>query len=224
MKKLSKIVVTLALVLVLALPVLASGCSFGAEEGIKMHTPFKTVYDVGDKLDLTDGKIEYTDKDGKKTIVVISDEMVSGFDSSKVGTREMVITYENNTTLVEYTINAIDIEQGAIYYQTPFMLAQKTFDYGYLKFVSSTEAYLIGSEYEPLNAISNNIFQDNRYLYIFTKNIQNNKTVYTTQLILGDYTMDVTLTVLSETEVKFHAHEITTNTSVESTLTKYVLA
>lgn len=226
MKKLNKVFVSLALVLVLVIPVLVSGCFGGSKEGIKIHTEFKTEYMIGEDLDLTNGKIEYTDKTGKKTVVVITEQMVTGYDKNNAGTRELVITYEGNTLLVEYTVNPYDVELGAVYYQTPFMIAQD-FDYGYLKFVSATEAYLKGSDEGPSAETLALLFQGDYGKETFVRDVVNNKVVYnTTQLPHGDNSiiMDITLTVIDETTIKFSIFEHTTTTSLESTFTKYVMA
>ncbi|MGN1213157.1 MAG: bacterial Ig-like domain-containing protein [Christensenellales bacterium] len=105
MKKANKIILSIALVLILALPVFAGGCFLFDSEKIEIYTSFKTEYEIGEKLDLTNGKIEYTDANGKKTIVEITTDMITAFNSDTVGNRDLIVTYKGNTITVPYKIN-----------------------------------------------------------------------------------------------------------------------
>lgn len=117
MKKLSKILLTFAFVLMLAVPFALIGCGEAKiNEGIEIHTSFKTEYDVGDELDLGEGKITYTDEKGTQTVVEITSSMISSFDTTSAGSKEMTVTYNDYTVLVPYTVyDVFDVEGGAIY-------------------------------------------------------------------------------------------------------------
>lgn len=116
MKKVNKIFISLALVLVLVLPLFLGGCFGGSKEKLELHTEFKTEYNVGDVLDLTNGKIKYTNEKGEIIILAITPQMVSSFNTDTVGTREMIITYEEKSILVSYfVVNPFKIK-NAVYH------------------------------------------------------------------------------------------------------------
>ena len=76
------------------------------QDGISIHTNLKTTYYVGESLDVTGGIINYT-VDGHTTQVAVTENMVTGFSSTTTGTRNMIITYQGQTTTVSYSINEI---------------------------------------------------------------------------------------------------------------------
>lgn len=109
MKKILKIMI-LPLFLVCSLFGLVA-CGENSEQtppvdSISLYATFKTEYFVGETLNVAGGILNYT-HDGKTVQVVISNDMISGFDSEVVGTREMVLTYQENTLSISYTIKAI---------------------------------------------------------------------------------------------------------------------
>lgn len=77
MKKWTKFLILPALILCSLFSLFACGKT---QDGIKIHSEFKTVYYVGEELDLTGGIIDYT-SEGNTVQVVISEEMVSGFST-----------------------------------------------------------------------------------------------------------------------------------------------
>lgn len=85
---------------------LVAGCKNGEAEkkdGISVSTSFEDDYYQGQDLDVTGGVLAYT-KDGETVNVNITADMVSNFDSSKLGQSAMTITYEGYTTTVNYTV------------------------------------------------------------------------------------------------------------------------
>ena len=68
--------------------------------------PNKTVYEYGDKLDLTGATIEVTKGSGKTTIPV-TQEMVSGYNPEQLGDQELTVTYEGveATDKINVTVN-----------------------------------------------------------------------------------------------------------------------
>lgn len=86
--------------------ILGVGCGAGepeAKDGISVSTSFINDYYQGQDLDVTGGVLAYT-KDGETVDVNITSDMISNFDSSKVGSGSMTITYEGFTTTVNYTV------------------------------------------------------------------------------------------------------------------------
>lgn len=101
-----------------------AGCSLSgnntqqevAQDGISIHTPFKTTYYVGESLDVTGGIINYK-VDGHATPVNVTLNMVTGFSSDNPGTRDLIITYQGYTTIITYTVNEIPafLTSNAVY-------------------------------------------------------------------------------------------------------------
>ena len=86
MKKFSKIFLAIALIMISALSFALVGCGEkeSVTKGISLYTNFKTEYVVGEELDLINGKIEYTDENGNKILVAITEDMISSFSTTTV--------------------------------------------------------------------------------------------------------------------------------------------
>lgn len=67
-------------------------------------TAHKTEYWVGDPLDVTGLTIEASKSDGTSETVAVTEDMISGFDSSAAATVSLTITYEEKTTALEVTV------------------------------------------------------------------------------------------------------------------------
>lgn len=66
---------------------------YGADENpVSVQPPAKTTYKVGEKLNISGGKVTYM-SDGRLVTVSLSSSMVSGFDSSKPGICPVSVTY-----------------------------------------------------------------------------------------------------------------------------------
>lgn len=66
---------------------------YGADENpVSVQPPAKTTYKVGEKLNISGGKVTYM-SDGRLVTVSLSSSMVSGFDSSKPGICTVTVTY-----------------------------------------------------------------------------------------------------------------------------------
>ena len=117
MKKFGKVIMSIAVVcMLMASAVLLLGCT-GTKKSIKIYTSPKTEYYVGEELDLGDSKIVYTDEKGQEQHVVITKEMVSGFNNEEVGEKDMIITYEGCTALVKYNVSPVlEFETNVVYY------------------------------------------------------------------------------------------------------------
>ena len=75
-------------------------------KSISFTLPTKRVYNIGEKPDLTGGRIvlQYVDKSTKG--MVITKDMISGFDTSTFGVHTVTITYLNSS--INYNISVID--------------------------------------------------------------------------------------------------------------------
>lgn len=76
-------------------------------EKIELVTDIKDAYFVGETLDITEAKIKVTYKNQTTEEIVILAEMVSGFDTSTAGEKTLVVTYEEKTIEVPYTVTAV---------------------------------------------------------------------------------------------------------------------
>ena len=72
--------------------------------------PTKTIYIQNyEKLDVTGGKIKATYDDTTTKVIDIAEEMVSGFDNTKVGKQTLTVTYGGKTATYEVQINVKQI-------------------------------------------------------------------------------------------------------------------
>lgn len=66
--------------------------------GIEVTTPpTKTTYDQGEALDVSGGEITLYYSDGASEVIPITEDMVSGFDSSVAGTNTITVSYGGKT-------------------------------------------------------------------------------------------------------------------------------
>lgn len=99
---------------------LLTACGGGNEtkDGLSIHTNFDTTYYVGQTLDVTGGILNYT-KDGNTTQIAVTEDMISGFTTDKAGNRNMIVTYEGETLLINYTVNEVptrsDVSTSKVY-------------------------------------------------------------------------------------------------------------
>jgi len=63
----------------------------------------KTVYNIGDTLDVSGGIVEVTNTNGNITNVTLTQDMVKGFSSVTAGTKTLTVTYDGKTCY--YTVD-----------------------------------------------------------------------------------------------------------------------
>lgn len=114
-----RLFITLALVMVLALPLFA-GCSFSDLFGKKTTTSTKSVvsidlvgtikteYVVGDDFDANGARVKAT-YDDNSTYAVALEANMTNFNSSTRGVKELVITYEGQTKVVQYRVDTFKL-------------------------------------------------------------------------------------------------------------------
>lgn len=237
MKKKNLFAFVLAILMFVA-PICLAGCSlsdlFGENknvEGIMLHTAFKTEYDVGEALDVTNGKIQYTNENGKKTIVAIQEDMISGFNTATEGQRGMIVTYKDCTIVVDYTVYKIyDIEIGALYYCNPseMIAAQNAIQgtnydpnlyYDYVSFSSSNSAAFSYSNITPNHITDNGGFASQQYISCTSK-IENHKKIYSFTTATG---ASIEIYATSETTIHFKGNSPAENVmNFEMDLVKYI--
>lgn len=74
--------------------------------------PDKTEYIQNyDSLDVTGGKLQITYNDTSKEKIDLTNEMISNFDNSKIGTQTLNVTYKGVTTKYNVVVNPKEIEE-----------------------------------------------------------------------------------------------------------------
>ena len=69
-----------------------------------LNYPSKTSYYVGEELDVSGLEIEAVYSDGSTSVVTVTSDMVSGFDSSVVGNQTLTVTYEDYTATFDVEV------------------------------------------------------------------------------------------------------------------------
>ena len=153
MKKFIKIGLCFAFTLLLSASLLLTGCK--KEAKIELKEEFKVEYYIGEELDVTGGILNYTNEEGKTIPVAITSDMVTGFSSTQVGSRQLIITYEGATLLVDYTVeeapNVQTVTMGALYYLNPSAVFNPNISgqIDYVKFVNLTSVFIGTSATQP---------------------------------------------------------------------------
>ena len=82
--------------------------------------PDKCQYVQGNKLDLTGAKVHVYYDDSTEEVLDITEDMISGYDSSKVGSQVITVTLENKTDT--FSVNVIEKKVVTRYYSDPEVL------------------------------------------------------------------------------------------------------
>lgn len=72
-------------------------------KSLTLEHSFNTEYLIGNELDVTGGKLRYTEK-SSETIIDIKESMISGFSTDTAGTRHMTISYKGLQLTIPYTV------------------------------------------------------------------------------------------------------------------------
>ena len=123
MKKALRILIIPA-ILVCSL-LLATGCSLAdlfkpqnpdgkSVSRIELTKDIKANYLVGDQLNLQDAKLRIVYSDESTSEIEITVTMLSGFDTSTIGSKTLTINYAEKTATYPYTVKYL-IEMGTFY-------------------------------------------------------------------------------------------------------------
>ena len=116
MKKINKIILGLALVMILAMPLL-SGCSlsdlFGGSSQknvleINIVGTIQTEYVVGENFNANGTKIEIVYED-ETTKQISLDKSMTNFDSRTIGEKDLTVTYEGKVKTLSYRVDAFKL-------------------------------------------------------------------------------------------------------------------
>lgn len=77
----------------------------------------KKYYEIGDPIDITNAKLVLHYQSGVTELMTLTMDMISGFDSSSLGEKELTITYQSFTTKFTYSIiDYSSIDEAYVYY------------------------------------------------------------------------------------------------------------
>ena len=143
---------------------------------------------------MTNGIIEYIDKDGKSNYVEIEEDMITSFNTETSGTRDMIISYNNCTILVKYTVSTIKTASvNQVYYalQTPAGTAKV-----FIMFFDSTTLMLLQDHgttiYDPATVKQQMFDRYNQYpneAITTTESIDEGCTIYTFTIGYDTFTL-----------------------------------
>lgn len=105
MKKIAKILLMFVLTVSCFASVVAfAGCKEKTIENIGLSNEIKTEYQLNEKLDLLGAKLVLTFSDNTQNEIIITTNMVSGFDTTTVGLKTLKITYRTKEITVDYVV------------------------------------------------------------------------------------------------------------------------
>ena len=87
--------------------------------------PNKVKYLYGQKLDLTGGTIEMTKESGETEIISMTSSMVTGYNSNKLGTQTLTVTYDGLSQTFPVTVE--DYELNSLFITPP---TKRNYEYG----------------------------------------------------------------------------------------------
>lgn len=71
---------------------------------IAIKTPFQTEYFLNEELNVSGGVLVYTDENGVEHLINIEENMITGFNSTTYGNKNLFLSYNNLTTPIDYTV------------------------------------------------------------------------------------------------------------------------
>lgn len=82
--------------------------------------PAKTAYTVGEQLNLTGLDVTLVYASGETEAVTVTEDMVSGFDSTATGTQTITVTYAGQTVTFDVTVQNASTPSDPVTYAKPF--------------------------------------------------------------------------------------------------------
>ena len=172
---------------------------------IKMHTTPKTNYNVNDTLDVTNGEILVTRQTGEPEVKEITQDMVTGFDSSKENTKlPLKVTYTENgeTKETSYEVSVKDSVTSISIKANP---SKTEYRYGEsLDLTGATISVVKGSGTTDLPITDNMVSgYDPTTVGKQTVKVSYGGKDTTFEVTVKDYVKDITLTAPTKTEYKY---------------------
>ena len=172
---------------------------------IKMHTTPKTNYNVNDTLDVTNGEILVTRQTGEPEVKEITQDMVTGFDSSKENTKlPLKVTYTENgeTKETSYDVSVKDTVTSISIKANP---SKTEYRYGEsLDLTGATISVVKGSGTTDIPITDNMVSgYDPTTVGKQTVKVSYGGKDTTFEVTVKDYVKDITLTAPTKTEYKY---------------------
>ena len=108
-KNLFKVLTALALVFCTTFAI--AGCGTMKVTAIDLAQSFKTQYEIGETLDISNGFLRVTYEDDTQKDLSVTESMVSGFHNETVGQKTMILSYKNATKNIPYTITGPSLKE-----------------------------------------------------------------------------------------------------------------
>ena len=172
---------------------------------IKMHTTPKTNYNVNDTLDVTNGEILVMRQTGEPEVKEITQDMVTGFDSSKENTKlPLKVTYTENgeTKETSYEVSVKDSVTSISIKANP---SKTEYRYGEsLDLTGATISVVKGSGTTDIPITDNMVSgYDPTTVGKQTVKVSYGGKDTTFEVTVKDYVKDITLTAPTKTEYKY---------------------
>ena len=169
-----------------------------------MHTTPKTNYNVNDTLDVTNGEILVTRQTGEPEVKEITQDMVTGFDSSKENTKlPLKVTYTENgeTKETSYEVSVKDSVTSISIKANP---SKTEYRYGEsLDLTGATISVVKGSGTTDIPITDNMVSgYDPTAVGKQTVKVSYGGKDTTFEVTVKDYVKDITLTAPTKTEYK----------------------
>ena len=163
----------LLLAMFLMVPAMCFAGCFGdnsnaKKDGLYIESSYKTEYIYGETLNISGGILNNR-KDGKDNYVAITSEMVSGFDTSSVGSKKMILAYDNQSMLVDYTVS-YPYEENVKYFST-----------------TSDTSFFASSGYMVMQGKFVKMYSFNKFIFTNKNNIDTNSVLFNTFEINFNY-------------------------------------
>ena len=107
--KISIRIILSVLILTLALSAMfiLAACNEKSSASLEIDKYFKQTYFKGEEVDVTGGRLIYTDESGKEHSIDIKDSMVKDFNSSTSGVKNLTVQYKGLEVQMPYTVYGI---------------------------------------------------------------------------------------------------------------------
>lgn len=79
---------------------------------VELTEPTKKIYEYGEKINLTGGKLKVTRASGKVETINITESMISGYNATKVGEQTITVTYGGKKVTFKVTVKEQDVVTG----------------------------------------------------------------------------------------------------------------
>lgn len=143
MKKITKIMLSLLLVVVAFAGVIGfSGCELGnktAITNIGLTKEIQKEYFLNEKLELNDAKLIVTLADLTQKELIITNDMITGFDSSTSGEKTLVITFQGKQVEVQYSVRETESFETIMGKAVSNLIDAE-------KFIADCESYIVSGD------------------------------------------------------------------------------